>query len=614
MADAHLEEKLKALPDAPGVYVFRDAAGDVLYVGKAKSLRDRVRAYFHGEPTKPPEMIRAIADVETIVTASEAEALLLENNLIKEYAPKFNIRLRDDKTYPYVKVTVQEPFPRVMVTRRVQRDGARYFGPYADVSAMRRALRAVRKLYTVRTCHYDLPREAPDRPCLDYHIGRCKAPCVGLQSEAEYRAMIEEVLLVLEGRVDTLVRQTEQRMREAAAAMAFERAAHYRDVWRGLQALAREQVALDPRGGDLDAVAIARDGDRGVGVLLKVRDGRLIGREAHRLTNLRASTDEEVLAGFATRAYLRSTDSPREILFPFDWEGRHAFEALVSARAGRRVVTRVPVRGRRRAIVQRAAQNAQHLLEEAEAARRAGAPAPPALHELREALGLPGVPRSIVGVDVSTIQGTDTVGAVVWFENGRPLKDEYRRFRVRGARGPGEPDDVAAMEEVVERYFARRVGEGKPLPDLVCVDGGKGQLSAAAVALSRVGVDDVALVALAKREELVYQPDRRDPLRLPRRSEGLRLLQRVRDEAHRFGLGYHRLRRERRTLTSALAAIPGIGPARQRALLRHFGSVRALRQADEREIARVPGIGPELAAVVARHLRGSDAGVAGNGA
>lgn len=600
MSQPHpLDEKLKALPEGPGVYIFRDARGEILYIGKAKSLRARVRNHFHGDATKPPEMVRRIADVETIIASSGAEALLLENNLIKEHAPRFNVRLRDDKTYPYLKVTLQEPFPRVLVTRRVKRDGARYFGPYADVGAMRRALRAIKKLYTVRSCHYDLPREAPARPCLDYHIGRCKAPCVGLQGEAEYRAMIEEVLLALAGRTDTLARHTERRMEAAAAALEFERAAELRDVLRGLRALAREQVALDPRGGDLDAVGLAKDGDGACGVLLKVRDGKLVGREAHFLENVRGATDEEILSAFAARHVLRQLDPPPEVLFPFSFGDRVVVEQILSERAGRPIRARTPVRGRKRAIVERAVQNAQHLLEERRVATGAGR-APAALHELREALGLDAVPRSILGFDVSTIQGSDTVGAAVWFENGEPRKDEYRRFRVRRAGGP---DDFAAMEEIVERYFARRVSEGRRLPDLVLIDGGKGQLSAAAVSLSRVGVVDAPLVALAKREELLYLPDAPEPLRLPRRSEALRLLQRVRDEAHRFGLQYHRMRRDRRTLTSRLARIPGVGPARERALLAHFGSVRALVTASPEEIQKVPGFGPALATAVARHLR-----------
>jgi excinuclease ABC subunit C len=545
-------------------------------------------------------MVRRIADVETILTDSEVEALLLENNLIKEHAPRFNVRLRDDKTYPYLKVTVGEPFPRVLVTRRVQRDGARYFGPYADVGAMRRALRAIKKLYTVRSCHYDLPREAPARPCLDYHIGRCRAPCVGYQNEADYRAMISEVLLVLEGRTETLIRQSERRMEEASGALQFERAAQLRDVLRGLRSLAREQVALDLRGGDLDAVAIARDGDDACGVILKVRDGRLVGREAHFLSNARGASDEEILSAFTARHLLRQADPPPEVLFPFGFEDRVAVEQILTERAGRPIRTRVPARGRRRAIIERAVQNAQHLLEERQVTTGVGqGRAPAALHELREALGLEAVPRAILGFDVSTIQGADTVGAAVWYENGEPRKDEYRRFRVRRPEGP---DDFAAMEEIVERYFARRLSENRRLPDLVLIDGGKGQLSAAAVSLSRVGAVDVPLVALAKREELLYLPDAREPLRLSRRSEGLRLLQRVRDEAHRFGLAYHRMRRSRRTLTSRLAEIPGVGPARQRALLEHFGSLRALQAASPDEIRKVPGFGPELASAVARHL------------
>lgn len=604
-----LDEKLRTLPDDPGVYLFRDARGEILYIGKGKSLRDRVRSHFHADPavSKPAELYERIADIETIVTASEAEALLLESNLIKEHEPRFNVRLRDDKAYPYVKVTVNEPFPRVLVTRRVYRDGARYFGPYADVGAMRRALHALKKLYTVRSCHYDLPREAPDRPCLDYHIGRCKAPCVGLQSEADYRTMMGEVLLALEGRTEALARQTAARMGEAVAALQFERAAALRDVLRGLEALAREQVALDPRGGDMDAVAIAKDGDDACGVILKIREGKLLGRETHLMSNVRGASDAEILSAFVARTYLRQPEPPPELLLPFDFEDREAVEQAVTQRTGRQVRLRVPARGRRHAIVHRAIRNAQHVLEERILAAGVTAErAPSALYELRESLALDVVPRAILCFDISTIQGADTVGAAVWFESGQPLKDEYRRFNVR--RLGGQPDDFAAMEEVVERYFARRTSESRRLPDLVVIDGGKGQLSAAAVAMARSGVVDLPTIALAKREELIYLPDSPAPLRLPPRSAALRLLQRIRDETHRFVLSHHRARRTRRTLVSELGRIPGIGPTRQRALLQHFGSLRALRAATPEEIAQVRGFGRRLAAVVAQHVHGNAAG------
>ncbi len=606
-ASLAIEEKLAALPAAVGVYILKNARGRPIYVGKAKSLRDRVRSYFRDDATshhKPPEMYRRISDFETIVTSSEAEALLLESNLIKEYSPRFNIRLRDDKTYPYIKVTLSEPFPRVFVTRRLVKDGSRYFGPYADVGHMRRALRAVKKLYTIRSCHYDLPRQAPPRPCLDYYIGRCKAPCVGYQSDAEYREMIDEVLLVLQGHTGKLGEKLAERMAEAARSLEFERAAEFRDILRGLEELERRHVAIDPRGGDLDAVAFARDGDAACGVILKIREGKLLGREAHFLGNVQRETDEAVLSAFLARYYLAQQEVGRELLIPRDFADRLALEAHLSERAGRSFRARVPKRGMRRELVLRAEENARHLLEERKLLEgQADKRAPSALHSLRGELNLERVPRAIVGFDVSNIQGAEPVGAAVWFENGHPFKNEYRRFKIESVAGV---DDYAAMQEIVGRYFTRRLEEERRLPDLVLVDGGRGQLSAAAQALERAGVPDLPVISLAKREELVFTLDRSEPLRLPRREPGLRLLQQVRDEAHRFGLRYHRLRRGQRTLRSVLLDVPGVGPARQQALLEAFGSLKAVREAKLEDIARVRGIGPRLAAEIARHLQDAD--------
>ncbi|UCF19526.1 MAG: excinuclease ABC subunit UvrC [Gemmatimonadota bacterium] len=602
-----IDEKLAALPAAAGVYVLRNAAGKAVYVGKAKSLRDRVRSYFRDDTYsghKPPEMLDSLANFETIVTGSEAEALILESNLIKEYSPRYNIRLRDDKTYPYIKVTLAEPFPRVFVTRRLSRDGSRYFGPYADVGHMRRALRAIKKLYTIRSCHYDLPKQAPPRPCLDYYIGRCKAPCVDYQSADEYGAMIDEVLLVLQGHTGRLATRLTERMAEAAKSLEFERAAEYRDTLRGLEELERRQLAIDPRGGDLDSVGIARDGDLACGVILKIREGKLLGREAHFLGNVHGKPDESVLSAFLARYYLSQQEFGKELLVPYGFADGALIEEHMQARLDRVFRLRAPKRGLKRDLVIRAEENARHLLEErrlveGQAERRA----PPALYSLKNNLNLERVPRSIIGFDISNLQGSDPVGAAVWFENGLPLKSAYRRFRVESVEGP---DDYAAMQEVVARYFTRCLEEEKRLPDLVLIDGGRGQLSAAAQALERAGLPDLPVVALAKREELIFTLDRDEPLRLDRREPGLRVLQQVRDEVHRFGLQYHRQRRRKRTLRSALLDIPGVGPARQKALMQNFGSLKAIKAAGEEDIARVSGIGPTLAAEIARRLRAAD--------
>ncbi|HEX2094660.1 MAG TPA: excinuclease ABC subunit UvrC [Longimicrobiaceae bacterium] len=604
-----LRSKLRHLPDRPGVYLMKDAAGEILYVGKAKSLRPRVRSYFssaHPGSLKTRELVRRIEDLETIVVGSEAEALILENNLIKEYRPRFNINLKDDKTYPYIKVTVQERFPRVYVTRRLERDGARYFGPYTDVRRMRQALELVKKLYTVRSCRYNLPDEAPARPCLDYHIGRCRAPCVALQSEDEYRGMVDEILDILGGHTRRAAERIREQMRAAAAEMDFERAAELRDALAALEALEARQMVVDLEGTDRDVIGLARDGADGCGVVMRIREGKLLGREAQFLTNLDGEPDDRVLATFVTRFYTvraveEGADLPPEIFFPLDFEDRPVLESFLREQAGRAVRTHVPQRGEKVRLVELAEQNARHLLEEWKLLRSAAASrAPDALYELQEVLELDVVPRLIVCFDISHTQGSETVASGVVFENGQPNKGEYRKFRIKGEWGN---DDFRSMHEVVTRYFQRRLEEHKPLPELVVIDGGKGQLGAARRALEELDLAQQTVISLAKKEEEVFLPGRPLPLRLPRRSPALRLLQRLRDEAHRFAVTYNRKLRTKRTVRSELSQIPGVGAARQRQLLERFGSYRALRDASEEEIAALPGFGRSLARKVLEHAR-----------
>ncbi len=606
-----LERKLKHLPTRPGVYMFKDAAGEILYIGKAKSLRSRVRGHFSydaGHSVKQEEMVRRAADVDTIVVGSEAEALLLENNLIKTHQPRFNIRLKDDKRYPYIKVTVTEPFPRVFVTRRVENDGARYFGPYTEVAAMRQALEVVKRAYTVRSCRYDLPDEAPARPCLDYHIGRCRAPCVGLQSREEYAEMTDEILAVLGGEVSGVRARVQEELEARIESLDFERAATLRDTLIGLDSIERRQRALDVRGGDQDVIGVARDGDHASAVLLRIRRGKLLGREVNHFTNLESEGEEAVLSAVASRFYIGRgeqgrSDLPRHILLPGDFEDRETLEELLNEVSERRLTLRVPQRGDKLRLVELAAQNARHLLEERtmldESARSR---ADDVLYDLQEALELKVVPRLIVCFDISHTQGTEVVGSAVVFENGEPKKSEYRRFRIRGDWGN---DDYRSMAEVVDRYFRRRIEESLPVPELAFIDGGKGQLSTVVAALASAGVDDVQLCALAKREEEVYRPGRPAPYRLPRNHGGLRLLQRVRNEAHRFAHAYNRKLRGKRTLSSELADIPGVGPKRQQVLLSRFGSVRALREVTTDELAAVPGFSETLANTILEHLNQS---------
>ncbi|MFL5615594.1 MAG: excinuclease ABC subunit UvrC [Gemmatimonadaceae bacterium] len=599
VADSILE-KIPHLPESPGVYLWRDADGTVLYVGKAKRLRSRVRSYVTGDQltsVKTQALMQQAAGLDTIVVPSEAHALILEANLIKEYRPKYNIALRDDKSYPYIKVTITEPFPRVYVTRQLVNDGSRYFGPYTDVGAMRRSLNVVKRIFTVRSCRYDLPDAAPDRPCLDYHIGRCKAPCVLLQSQAEYRAMIDEVILFLDGRADEVMRRVKERIELAAESLDFERAAEMRDVLQHLERMEEPTVVLEVEGGDRDVIGYARDGADACVTWMRIRSGKLLARDHQFFENVHDETDAAVLQAFLVGPYRIAEERARELLIPLELEEREVVEQSLD---GAKIHT--PQRGPRRELVDLATQNARHLLEEArltgeETDERAGDP----VYELQRQLGLQRVPRSLVCFDISHAQGTDTVASCVWFQNGRPYRAEYRKFKVRDVQGI---DDFASMNEVVTRYFRRRLDEGKSIPDLVVIDGGKGQLSAAHAALEALGLGSLPLISLAKREEEIFMVGRSESLRLPRRSPALRILQQARDEAHRFAITFQRKRRKMRTVTSELLRIPGVGERKRRQLLEAFGSLEGVRTAAPEAIAALPGFSLKAAAKIQAALSG----------
>jgi excinuclease ABC subunit C len=590
-AHEQIARKIAHLPESPGVYLWKDVGGIVLYVGKAKRLRSRVRSYLGadaGDSLKTAALVRQMADVDTIVVPSEAHALILEANLIKEYKPRFNITLRDDKSYPYIKVTVQEQFPRVFVTRRVVNDGARYFGPYTDVGSMRRALNVVKRIFTVRSCNYDMPAEMPERPCLDFFIKRCKAPCVHLQTQQDYASMIDEVVLFLAGRSDEVTRRVRERMDDASARLDFERAAELRDVLVHLENMEEPKIVLRVEGGDRDVIGFARDGEDACVAILRIRDGKLLARDHTFVERIEGEPDAAVLTAYLAGGYLPSRERAPELLLPFDVEDR---ELLEESLAGTTI--HVPQRGPRRELVGLAEQNARHLLEELkltslETEERASSP----VYELSRELGLERLPRALVCFDISTTQGTDTVGSMVWFDNGRPRRAEYRKFRVKTVEGT---DDFASMREVVTRYFQRRLEERKAVPDLVVIDGGKGQLAAARAALDELGLQALPAISLAKRDEEVFLVGKSEPLRLARRSPALRLLQQARDEAHRFAVTYNRKRRAMRTVTSELLRIPGVGPSKRSALLRAFGSVQGVRDASVEEIAALPGFSPNAA-------------------
>src|SRR5213595_1843957 len=533
-------------------------------------------------------ILSQIADLETIIVPTEAQALLLENNLIKEHRPRFNIRLTDDKSYPRIAVTLAEPFPRVLVTRRVSIPGARYFGPYTDVATLRQTLKIIRRIFTVRSCHWDLPREAPDRPCLDYHIERCRAPCVALQSAADYRRMIDDVVVFLEGKTVDVRIGLRERMQAASGQRDFERAAQLRDALKWLDQLEQPQAVEVVGGGDADAISLARDGDDAVGVILRIRDGKLIAREHRFLEHVEHAAEGEVLRTFLVGYYLPLEQRAQRVVLPFAPADLDALRELAPG-----VEFAVPQRGSGAKLIELADQSARHLLdsfkiEAFDIDERAADP----VFSLGRDLGLPIVPRAMVCIDISTNQGRDTVGSLVWFEGGRPRKAEYRRYRIKGVQGI---DDFAAIKEVVSRFLTRRSAENKQIPDLVVIDGGKGQLAAAVEAARAQGQERLPIVSLAKRDEEVFLATSGEPLRLSRRSPSLKLLQRARDEAHRFAVTYSRKRRAQRTITSELLRIPGIGPARRRVLLERFGSLAGVRTATPAEIAALRGFSNKLA-------------------
>jgi excinuclease ABC subunit C len=581
------------------VYLWRGADGEVLYVGKAKRLRSRVRSYFAGDlPDSPRNRLlqRLIIDVETIVVPSEPGSLILENNLIKEYRPRFNVRLKDDKSYPSIAVTLAEPFPRVLVTRKRDIPGARYFGPYTDVGQLRRTLAIIRRLYTVRSCQDKLPEDRRERPCLDYYIGRCRAPCMGWQDMPDYQRMVEDVVDFLEGRTQDVRVKVREAMQQASEREDFERAREMRDALRWLDRL-DQPAAVEVMGtGDADVVGYARDGDDAVGVLIRVRGGRVVGREHRFLEGVEEEEDLAVLSAFLVRYYVPAEGRVRRLVVPFAPDEWDTLRQLLPD-----TDWVVPQRGTAQRWLELADQNARHLLESLriesfETDERAEDP----VYALGRDLGLSVVPRSFVCVDISHNQGRDTVGSLVWFEAGRARKSEYRKFKIQGL---GQQDDFAAIQEVLTRYLTRRRDEQLPLPDLVVIDGGKGQLSAALEAAAQLGLPDLPMASLAKREEEVFLPGRSESLRLPRRSPSLRLLQRARDEAHRFGLAYNRKRRTQRTITSELLSIPGVGPTKRRRLLERFGSLAGVRSASAAELASVPGFSPRLAERILEHLK-----------
>ncbi len=607
---------LERLPDSPGVYLMKDAQDRVLYVGKAQSLKNRVRQYWQASrsATTPPLRIESaidrVHDLEWTMTDTVSEALLLEANLVKRHQPRFNVRLKDDKSYPFIKVTLGDDFPRIERTRKLPADGSRYFGPYASASSVDEAMNLIRRLFPFRTCTIDISdgQRALSRPCLLYHIKRCQGPCIEAIDKQAYREDIDQVMLFLEGRQEQVAKAIQRDMIAASDAMQYERAAALRDKVRAIERTMESQKMAGFARRELDVLGFARSGNGAAVQLFAIRDGKTISRDVFQLENLGDGPDEEALSAFLRQYYATAGSVPPRVLVPRVLPDAEELEAFLRERRGSIVTLNVPQRGEGKALMTLAARNAAETLAREQAkwladqGRTLGA-----LEELATALGLAAAPMRIECYDISTIQGTNTVGSMVVFEEGRPRSGDYRRFRIRTVEGT---DDFASHREVFRRRFKRALAseEGSAeelrwrLPDLVIIDGGKGQVSAARGVLDDLGLHDVPLAGIAKEREELFLPGRSDPIVLPATSQALYLVQRLRDEAHRFAITYHRQLRAKAQTKSALDDLPGVGPARKRALLRVFGSTRALKGATVEEIAAVPGIGEALAARIREHL------------
>jgi excinuclease ABC subunit C len=587
-----LEEKIDQVPDRPGVYLYKDAKSQVVYIGKAASLRNRVRSYFQESRARDPKtdaLVGQIRDLDYIVTTNELEALILESNLVKKHRPRYNIILRDDKHYPFLKLTSDEEFPRLVVARRIQKDGGSYFGPFYPATAMRQTLRLVRQLFPLRTCRIKIDGKLP-RPCLQYYIHRCNAPCTGAETREGYAKTVRDVERFLEGHDDDLAMALTREMEGAADDLKFERAAAIRDRIQALNTVRERQKIISTEEADQDIVGVVRQGAEACVQLFFVRKGRLVGRESFFFERVAGNSDGDILSAFVRQFYARDVTPPPEILLSEEPPEAALTTEWLARRRGSRVELFAPQRGRRRELVAMAEENAVLALEMHLLAR--GNRHQAVLEEIERSLGLPGPPHRIEGFDISTIQGSETVASMVVWQDGEMRKDEYKRFKIRTVTGT---DDFASMQEVLGRRYGRALeGEGT-FPDLILLDGGRGQLHAGMKALEDLGLDYLPIASLAKRAEEVYTPERLQPLVLDLGSPALQALQKIRDEAHRFAITYHKKLRQRRTISSVLDQVPGVGPAVRTSLLKTLGSARGVRGASVAELASVPKVTPKLA-------------------
>jgi excinuclease ABC subunit C len=612
----YIKAKLKHVPHNPGVYIFKDDEGRPLYIGKAISLRNRVRTYFQKGSAKTPKIQRLVgrvSDLEWIVTDSELEALILECNLIKKHKPTFNVRLRDDKHYPYLVVTLDEPFPRVMITRRVKRDGNRYFGPYTDSQAVHQTRRLIRDLFRIRECDLEFDGIHPIRPCLYYHIDQCTAPCAAYVTREQYREQALEVIAFLEGKSREVTKRLKERMEAAAENLEFERAAAIRDQIEAVQKISEQQKVLSTKMEEQDVIALASDDGTACVQMFFIREGKLVGQEQFFLEGTENEPLEGQIQGFVAQYYQDAPYVPKEVLLPVGLDEMNIIESFLRQKRGSKVNLQVPERGDKRKLVAMAANNAALALQEQMTRLQVRLTrAEEAVSALQEALNLPNPPRRIECYDISNFQGNQTVGAMVVFEDGEPKKSDYRKFKIRNVKGP---DDYASMQEMLERRL-NAAEEQRPgfetLPDLFLIDGGKGQLSAAKEILDRHNVW-IPVAGLAKKQEEVFMPGEPLPLLLARDHRGLHLLQRLRDEAHRFGLTFHRNLRGKASRHSILDEVPGVGPKRRQAILRTFPDLPSLLNASIDDLLKAPGMTRPCAAAVHEHLQAVQARWKGEG-
>ena len=592
------------MPNSPGVYLMKDAEGNVIYAGKAANLKHRVQSYFGRKPRLPfklQQMVDRVNDLEFFVTNSEQEALILELNLIKRHHPRYNVRLKDDKTFPYLKIDLNEDWPRVYITRRLEENGARYFGPFASAKSVRQTLKMIKGIFPFRSCNKPITGTDP-RPCLEYHIHHCLAPCIGATTKEEYAEVINQVIQFLEGKEEMVVQELEKKMKQAAEALNFEQAAILRDQIEAVEKVIEGQRIATMVRGEQDVIAFAEDRDQAYVQVFFIRGGKLIGRDNFILQGTRSESSQQIMTSFIKQFYSSAASIPPLLLLQHPAEDKAIIENWLGKKRGARVRIQVPHRGNKKQLVDIVAENARQGLELLKI-KQLAAPAvlETALAEIQKELRLPDLPLRMEAYDVSNISGTAAVGSMVVFEKGMTKPAHYRRFRIKTVAGA---NDYAMLQEVLKRRFKKssETGSWATLPDLVLIDGGKGQLSAALEAMREMGAGTVPVASLAKESEEIFVPQKAESTRLPLSSPGLQLLQRLRDEAHRFALGYHKKVHKKEVFASALDNIPGIGPKRKRALLKHFGSVEAIKEASAEELASVKGMSQKLAQKLKEYL------------